>query len=180
MDISCTEPVATFTDTDATGHVTMTLPTGFTGYFEVHSAEMDTLLYVTQPIVKNTLNRDLPVLTPDTLDITTSTLGAPYDTARGIVLIEAIDCSGTPQGGIHFATKDDGIAFYLVDQVPNKDQKVTVYDPTNNTADGGFINVPLGFATFSAQVGVDSNGLQLGKFNAQIRPNTITFIDMHF
>lgn len=181
MDIGCSQPVATSVDTDGTGEVQVTLPTGFTGYFEVRSeGEMDTLLYVTQPIVKNTRNRDLPVLTPDIVDITATTLGTPYDMEKGIVLMEAIDCSGTPQGGIHFATMDDAIPFYLINQLPTKDQMLTVYDPTNNTADGGYINVPAGFATFSAQVGTDEDALQLGMFNAQIRPNTITFIDMQF
>jgi hypothetical protein len=53
-----------------------------------------------------------------------------------------------------------------------------VYDSINNTASGGFINVPPGFVEFTARIGTD--GIELGSFNAQIRARTITFIDMHF
>jgi hypothetical protein len=49
---------------------------------------------------------------------------------------------------------------------------------TDNTADGGFINLAPGFITFRAHLGVD--GLELGRFNAQIRANTITYIDLSF
>jgi hypothetical protein len=172
------EPVATFADTTQTGHVQFSLPSGFFGYFEVRSSSMDTLLFVTEPIVKNTLNRDIPVLTRDTVDLTATILGYTYDQEKGLAFIEALDCSETPQGGVHFESREGGDPFYLVDQVPSKDAKMTVYDRNNNTASGGFVNVPPGFVQISARLGTD--GLQLGSFNAQIRPRTITFIDMHF
>ena len=177
-DVGCEEPVDTYTDESKTGNVQLTLPTTFVGFFEVKSAAIDTLLYITKPIIRNTLSRDLPVLTSDNVDLLASLLGYPYDMDKGLALIEALDCSETPQGGIHFDSREGGNPFYLVDQIPNKDTDVTVYDANNNSANGGFINVPPGFVQFSARVGLD--GLQLGSFNAQIRPRTITFIDMHF
>jgi hypothetical protein len=177
-DVACAEPVDTFTDTDQSGHVQLMLPTGFVGFFEVKSAAIDTLLYITRPIVRNTLSRDLPVPTVEAIGATASLLGYPYEMEKGLALIEALDCSDTPQGGIHFDSREGGNPFYLIDQTPNKDTLFTVYDEVNNSANGGFINVPPGFVQFSARVGLD--GLQLGSFNAQIRPRTITFIDMHF
>jgi hypothetical protein len=176
-DVGCAEPVATHTDM-ATGHVQFVLPTNFNGFFEIKSDAVDTLLYVTKPIVKNTNNRDVPVLTLDGIDLLASLLGYPYDPSKGLTLIEALDCSETPQGGVHFISREGGDSFYLKDQVPNKDAQMTVYDPTNNTANGGFINVPPGFVDFTAKLGV--GGLELGSFNAQVRARTITFIDMHF
>lgn len=178
-DVGCDEPVDSFTDTDMTGHVQLTLPTGFLGFFEIESDDsMLTLLYVTKPIEKNTLNRDLPVLTAQTVELTASITGYSFDKEKGLALIEALDCSGTPQGGVHFKSREGGDPFYLVDQVPSKEATLTVYDEANNTANGGFINVPTGFVTFDATLGLD--GLTLGSFNAQIRPNAITFINMHF
>lgn len=178
-DVECAEPVATFTDTDKTGHAQFDLPSGFLGFFEVHSASLPTLLYVTKPIIKNTLNRDLPVLTPAAMQLLVNLSGYPFDMAKGLVLLEALDCSDTPAGGIQFdvvgSTAD---RFYIVDQIPSHDVMLTEYDETNNSADGGFINVGPGFVTFSARLG--SDGLELGTFNARIRANTITFIDMHF
>jgi hypothetical protein len=177
-DVGCEEPVDTFTDMEETGNAQLTLPTGFVGFFEVKCEAIDTLLYIPQPSIRNTHSRDLPVLTTETVGITANLLGYPYDPSKGLALIDALDCSETPQGGIHFESREGGDPFYLVDQVPNKDTPFSVYDQVNNSANGGFINVPPGFVQFSARVGLD--GLQLGSFNAQIRPRTITFIDMHF
>ena len=177
-DVGCVEPADVYTDAEETGHVRLVLPINFTGFFEIQSEAVDTLLYVTKPIVKNTLNRDVPVLTAGGIELLSSVLGYTYDSNKGIALLEALDCSETPQGGIHFDSREGGDPFYLKDQVPNKEAQVSEYDPTNNSADGGFVNVPPGFVEFSARVGVD--GLMLGSFNAQIRPHTITYIDMHF
>jgi hypothetical protein len=176
-DVACAEPVARYEDTAQTGSVEFMLPSGFMGYFEVKSDAIDTVLYVTKPIFKNTLDRDLPVLTVDTVDLLASLVGSPYDPEKGLALLEALGCEDAPQGGIHFNSREGGEPFYLVDQIPDTSTQVTVYDAVNNSANGGFINVPTGFVQFSASVGVD--GLQLGSFNAQIRPRTITFIDMH-
>jgi hypothetical protein len=178
-DVACEDPVAKFTDTDGTGHAQFELPSGFFGFFEVRSSSLPTLLYITKPVFKNTLNRDLPVLTTETIQLTAQITGYEYDTSKGLALLEALDCTDTPQGGIQFSmTGATGNQFYLVDQVPSRDAKVTDYDEVSNSADGGFVNIPPGFVTFNARLGED--GLELGSFNAQIRPNTITFIDMHF
>jgi hypothetical protein len=178
-DIDCTEPVATFVDTDKTGHAQFDLPTGFFGFFDVRSDALATILYVTKPIVRNTLNRDLPVVTPDTVALLASLIEYKFDSTKGIALLEALDCSDTPAGGIQFKMAESTTAqFYLVDQIPSRDAMVSAYDSTNDTANGGFINIAPGFVSFSARLGVD--GLELGSFNARIRPNTVTFLDMHF
>lgn len=178
-DVACEQPVATFTDTDATGHAQFDLPAGFLGFFDIKSDAVPSLLYVTKPIVKNTLNRDLPVLSWDTVDITAMYAGFTFQRDKGLALLEALDCSDTPAGGVQFTvTGGARDQFYLVDQVPSTDARVTSYDSSNNTANGGFINVPPGFVTFSAYLGLD--GPELGSFNAQIRAGTITFIDMDF
>lgn len=178
-DVACAEPVATFTDTDKTGHAQFELPSAFVGFFEIESDALPTLLYVTKPIVKNTLNRDLPMLTADTLQLLSGVIGYPYDMTKGLALLEALDCSDTPTGGIQFDTVGSSAdRFYIVDQVPSRDATLTAYDETNNTANGGFLNVRPGFVTFSARLG--AGGPELGSFNARIRANTITFIDMHF
>jgi len=179
-DVACAEPVATYTDMDGTGHAQFELPSGFFGFFELRSsASLPTLLYVTKPIIKNTSNRDLPVVSAEAVVLTAQITGVEYDMSKGLALLEAIDCSDTPQGGIQFAiTGSTADQFYLVDQAPSKDAQFTQYDAVSNSADGGFVNVAPGFVKFSARLGVD--GLLLGSFNAQIRANTVTFIDMHF
>jgi hypothetical protein len=177
-DVSCAEPVAVFEDVAQTGMVQMVLPGGFTGYFEVKSDAIDTLLFITKPIVKNTLDRDLPVLSLDTVDVLASILGYSYDPEKGLAILDSLNCNDDPQGGIHYVSEEGGDPFYLVNQLPNRDTQVSVYDSVNNSANGGFINVLPGFIKFTAQLGVD--GFTLGAFNARIRPRTVTFIDMYF
>ena len=178
-DAACIDPVAKYTDGDGSGFAQFDLPSGFLGFFDVRSSALPALLYVTQPIVANTQGRDLPVLTPDALSATAAITGFDYDPAKGVAILEALDCAAKPAGGVQFK-ESVGTAnqFYLIDQVPNREAKTTEYDASNNTADGGFINVQPGFVRFSAYWGVD--GIELGSFNAQIRANTITFIDMTF
>jgi hypothetical protein len=178
-DVTCLQPVDTFTDMGTTGNVMLTLPANFYGFFEITSAQVPALLYVTKPVVKDTINRDVPVLTPSALELTAQLAGFPYDETKGVTLLEMIDCSGKPAGGVQFkSSRTAPDQFYIIDQVPSKEAKQTEYDSTDNTADGGFINLAPGFITFSAYLGVD--GLELGRFNAQIRANTITYIDLSF
>jgi hypothetical protein len=179
-DAACAQPVATWTDNaEHGGHATFMLPASFFGYFAITSDALPALLYVTQPITRDSENRDVPVLSTDTVQLLASLAGFDYDTGKGLALLEALDCSGAPQGGVQFKeSRGTADQFYLIDQNPSPDAQLTKYDPTDNTADGGFINLDPGFITFSAYLGVD--GVRLGSFNAQIRANTITFIDMHF
>jgi hypothetical protein len=179
-DAACAQPVATWTDTaEHGGNATFMLPAGFFGYFAITSDALPALLYVTQPITRDSENRDVPVLSTGTVQLLASLAGFDYDTGKGLALLEALDCSGAPQGGVQFKeSRGTADQFYLIDQNPSPDAQLTKYDPTDNTADGGFINLDPGFITFSAYLGVD--GMSIGSFNAQIRANTITFIDMHF
>lgn len=178
-DVACTDPVGSFTDTTGDGYADFDLPNGFAGFFEINSDALQSLLYVTEPIVRDSQNRDVPVLDPSTVTLTATIAGFDYDETKGLAILEALDCTGNPAGGVHFtASREDADSFYIVDQVPSREAEITAYDAATNTADGGFINVSTGFVTFSAYLGVD--GIELGAFNAQIRANTITFIDMHF
>lgn len=178
-DVVCAKPIATYLDKDGTGNARFELPYGFLGFFEVRSDALVTLLYVTKPIVKNTLTRDLPVVTADTLQLTASLSGIPFDPTKGLALLEALDCTDTPAGGVQFKVEDvPADRFYLVDQIPSWDATVTSYDAQYNTATGGFSNVPSGYVTFSAYLGLA--GPELGSFNAQVRANSVTFVEMHF
>lgn len=178
-DVPCKNPVATFRDSGKTGDVVLTLPTPFNGYFEILSAQLPALLYVTKSVVKDTTNRDVPVLTPDTVNLLATSARLPYDSTKGLALLEMIDCSGRPAGGVQFkVNRNAPDQFYVIDQLPDKEAKQTEYNSAYNTADGGFLNLEAGFIIFSAFLA--ENGIELGSFNAQIRDNTITYIDLSF
>lgn len=179
-DVACADPVASFVDEEGEGFVEFELPTGFFGFFEINSDDaLQSLLYVTKPIHKDKMNRDVPVLELTTVEVTAGLAGFDFDESKGLAILEALDCTGIPAGGVQFkASRESVDTFYIVDQVPSREAQVTVYDESADIADGGFINVAPGFVTFSAFLGVD--GIPLGTFNAQIRASVITFIDMEF
>jgi len=178
-DIACEEPVATFIDTHETSKVELELPNGFAGFVEVTSEALDTLLYVTNPLVKDTLDRDLTVPTADTVSLFATLLDYSWDMDKGIVVLEVLDCDEAPQGGIHFDSQAGGDGFYIIDEMPDKGAQLTVFDPAADTAEGGFLNVPPGSVEFSGQSGADSNAVALGTFEAQVRPRTMTVIVLH-
>jgi hypothetical protein len=176
-DVGCTEPVATFVDRDGTGHVQLTLKRGFLGYFDVDSDILPTRLYITKPILESSIDRDVPVVSVTSIENTVAAAGLEYDPTKGIAIVDALECSKKPAGGVHFQLSDaDADHFYLVDQVPSRDATVTSYDKFTNTADAGFVNIAPGFVTFHADWGVD--GPELQAFNAQIRAGSLTFIDI--
>ena len=178
-DVACGSPVDTYSDDEQIGDLTFELPVGFLGYFEITSEYLTTLLYVTKPIVASGENRDVPLLTEKAYEDTAMLAGVEVVPDTGLVLLDAVDCSNTPAGGIQFKAHDIEVThFYLIDMVPNTKAELTEYDPVNNSADAAFVSVPSGFVTFSAHLGVD--GIQLQSFNATVRAGSVTFIDMMF
>lgn len=178
-DVNCSAPVASFVDEKGDGLVELDLPNGFSGFFEVKSDALTALSYLTKPLTHDLRDRDLQVSAPSTLKLLASIDGTKFDDERGLALVEAFDCSGTPAGGVHFEeSKGNSKSFYIVDNTPNSAATVSVYDSVHDVADGGFINLEPGFITFRARWGVD--GPLLGEFNAQVRANTFTFVDMYF
>jgi hypothetical protein len=162
-----------------TGLLVFELPRGFLGFFEVRSDAVPALSYLTKPILVDTVDRDLQVSAPATFQAFAMFDGTVVDETRGVALLEAFDCTGVPVAGVHFEASATGAQpFYIVNHVPNRDVKVTTLDPGTNVADGGFVNVPAGFVTFTARYGVD--GPVLGTFNVGVRPSTFTFVDMYF
>ncbi|HET8935083.1 MAG TPA: hypothetical protein VFN67_16660 [Polyangiales bacterium] len=182
-DAMCASPVASFTDVGKTGNVVLTLENGFQGYFEVLSDHLTALLYVTRAVVTDTENRDVPVLESTTVAGLAGLAGLPYDDSKtkGVALLEMIDCSGKPASGVRFeSNRNAPDRFYIINGVPSKDAKQTLYDGADSTGDGGFLNLEKGLYTFTAYLGVEEDAPQLGQFIAQIRMNTITYVDLSF
>lgn len=179
QDVNCANPIAQFEDESGEGFVELTLPSGFSGFFEVRSDALTALSYLTKPLTRDLQDRDLQVSSMSTLELLATLDNTVFEPAKGLALVEAFDCTGTPSGGVHFQeSKGTSKPFYIVNHIPNSDATVSVYDEVNGVADGGFINLEPGFVTFTARWGVD--GPVLGEFNAHVRESTITFVDMYF
>jgi hypothetical protein len=178
-DASCQIAIEPTSIDQESGDVEFDLPRGFLGFFEVRSDAVPALSYRTKPIDRDIVDRPLQLSSPETF-MTLATLdGAEVDETKGVALLEAFDCQGMPVGGVHFETNVQGTRpFYIVDQVPNHNVSVSSLDAVNNVANGGFLNIEPGFVSFTARYGV--GGPILGTFNAAVRANTFTFVDMYF
>lgn len=178
-DATCLDPEAEFEDSEGTGDIELELPLGFMGFLELKSDDTLTALwYLTEPLADDTVNKDLLLVSPLTLSSLALITGYDIDTSKGLAILEAFDCDRVSLGGVHFdESKGTGQPFYIVDEAPNVDASVTKRDDVNDIAIGGFINVEVGFVGFEARLG--PSGPLLNEFNARIRANTITYIDLH-
>ncbi|MEY4580238.1 MAG: hypothetical protein RL701_4941 [Pseudomonadota bacterium] len=179
-DVECSSPISTSSAHDNDGMLEFEVPKGFVGYIEVKSPDvLNALSYRNKPVVEDTVDRELPVPSPKTVMLLATVGKVDADLSKGLALLEAFECNGNPAGGIHFTdVTGTGEPFYIVDHTPNRTVFETVYDKTNNVADGGFVNLEPGYVNFIASVGVD--GPTLGEFNVTVRPETVTFVDMYF
>jgi hypothetical protein len=178
-DVTCSNELASFVDSDGSAVIELDLPRGFDGFLEVRSDDALTgLVYFTRPLEQSQLNRVLGVVAPTTLTLLASVSNTTVDPETGLVVMQAFDCMDVSVGGIHFeAGENSGTPFYIVDSAPSLESMVSVRDGSSGTAIGGFLNASPGFTIFSARIGVD--GPLLGEFNALVRANAITYLDIY-
>jgi hypothetical protein len=178
-DVSCSDPVATFDDTEGTGDIEMELPYEFAGFLEVQADEtLTSLWYFTKPLLEETDAKVLKAVSPDGLTLLASIASLTIDASRGVVILETFDCTRSAVGGVHFEeSKKSAVPFFIIDGLPNKESTITVRNELENQAAGGFVNATPGFTNFTARLGVD--GPVLGTFNANVKANTVTYVDIH-
>lgn len=178
-DLACESPIARFDDPDGTGDVVLELPFKFRGYLEVSSsAALTSLWFFTRPMLEPLNAKVLKAVAPTTVDLLAAIAGLQIDRSQGIVIVEPFDCAGNPAGGIHLEeSKRTAIPFYIIDERPSTEATVTVWDDVEHQAAGGFVNATPGFTLFTARIGVD--GPVLGEVNANVKANTVTYVDIH-
>jgi hypothetical protein len=179
-DVSCDSPIARFDDPEGTGDIELELPYEFQGYLEVSSpAVLTSLWYFTKPLLEPLEAKVLKAVAPSTVEVLASITGIDVDSnSKGIVILEAFDCERNAAGGIHFEEeKRTALPFYIIDERPNREATVSVRNEVENQAAGGFVNATPGFTQFFARIGVD--GPILGGVNANVKANTVTYVDIH-
>ena len=179
-DVSCANPVAMFTDSENTGVIKLDLPYEFDGFLEVTASPdmLPGLWYFTRPLTEPRVAKPLAAVAPATLELLAAIAGHAVMANRGLVILEAFDCSRVSVGGIHFEeSKAAAIPFYIIDELPSIESTVTVRDEKNDIAAGGFLNAAPGFTVFTARIGVD--GPALGEFNGHVRASTVTYLDIY-
>jgi hypothetical protein len=178
-DVTCEHPLARFDDPDATGAVVLELPYAFAGYLEVSSpAVLTSLWYFTQPMLVDTDAKALKAVSAETVEVLAGITDIEVAENTGLVILEAFDCERNAVGGIQFEeSKPGSMPFFIIDGLPNAESPVSIRNELDNQAAGGFVNATPGFTLFTARIGVE--GPVLGTFNAYVRANTVTYLDIH-
>src|SRR5262245_38647157 len=78
-DAGCEAPVAKFTDSNGSALIVLDLPYGFLGFIEVKSDALPAISYLTKPVTEDTVDRDLPVIQPDTLSFVSMLIENEFD-----------------------------------------------------------------------------------------------------
>jgi hypothetical protein len=176
-DIACMSPVAQFVDNTGEGAVELDLPVGVPVYFETKSEGLTVLTYVSTVPEVDLVARDVFVPTQEVLMAQTMLLNTKFEPETGLTLIEVADCTDHAAAGVHVTQNpESGVGFYLKDNLPYRNEVVTIYDSVYDRAYAGFVNVAPGSFNFSAYWGV--MGPLLRSITAQVRPNAVTTVEL--
>lgn len=184
LDYTCTSPLASAT-ADSTGLVTLTVPTGttgFDGYLEVTGGQDDTgaavfpaLWYPVPFVVADGWRGQTTLPATDELQTIIGATGTTIDPTRGSIAMNAVDCAFTPAAGVSFTAvpiDSKTVSYYLVGGVP-----VTTATQTDQSGIGAFANVPTtspaGLTVVSA-ISTTAGGKSLGSLSFVVRPGMLT------
>lgn len=171
LDTLCSTPVESLTP-DSDGVVSTTVDSSFTGYFSI-----DAVGYVP---VRNFVDTGGPagtvsvtMFTPAASKALNESIAPVTDPEAGFMNINMIDCNGGRAAGVHFEISPSGGAspYYVVGSILTA--SVTETDETGN---GGFINVPEGTVTVTATL--VKTGEVLGVTTTLVRKGTTTYQPM--
>jgi hypothetical protein len=172
LDVTCSEPLSEELLTDAEGQVTLSVTSGFEGYAYFRGDNIVDGLYFFNPGV----SADLPPVTiqignAQVMTLLASQAGAMQAIDRGVILLNARDCTGASAAGVTFSTMGSDAAavpFYSKDGLPTGDAVQT--DPAGY---GGLLNAEPGSITFTAKV--ESMGRTLGQVTLLAKAGSITY-----
>ena len=171
LDTGCATPFADTTSDDA-GAALVTLPGGFSGYFEIHAANFTPAIVSRPPqYVSQTQQQGMA-------DLSLLSAGAPLagvtqDPNLSIAIVSALDCTTNPAEGIVFYVGSPGPGeqvVYLSNNLPSKSATQT------DTASGSALifNVPAG--TLSVTAAFATTGTSIRTVTSLARKNWVTLM----
>ena len=173
LDLTCENPIYT-TVADETGGVTMQLEPAFDGYVQLTGARIAPSLYFLTPPTSGDLDLPTVPLTSPVVagGIVQTAGGTTWDKERGIVLLNAFDCTGKGAANITYAIggapDPSTFVFYLVNALPT-----TAVTFTDDTGYGGLVNVPPGVTTVSALL--QPSGRKISKISVLVRAGYVSY-----
>lgn len=151
-DVACATPLGESRGLSPEELLTVDVPLGFAGFLEIEAAgHLPTVFQLRQPVLRTTV--DTQVLQPlpaAALDTLTSLLDVELVRELGIVSVAVVDCQGVRAPGATFTNNLGGRSFYFADGVPD-----VMASATDISGLGGFLNVPIRLAEFSAELAAD-------------------------
>lgn len=169
LDVACTESLTELEQTDATGHVSLTVPAEFDGYLRLEGEAIAPTLYFFDPPVRSDLAEvRISVSSPQTSAGLAALTGATPDAALGVVLVTVYDCEGAPAEGVTINAGSVGSSakfFYVRNGLP-----AVTATTTDETGYGGIVNAATGTATFSSS----SEQGMIGSVTALVQPGSVT------
>jgi hypothetical protein len=191
-DPLCTNPLDT-AQADDNGLVTVTVPagaTGFDGYIELTGGDSSggagddagadggtpspifpALWYPSPPVISGGWRGWVLFPSAKEIPILASFVGTTIDPNRGHFAANASDCNFSAAPGVSFASDQadkDTSAFYFLNGNPD----MTAHETDSESAIGGFVNLPPGFARITATA--NSEKKSLGQQQFTIRAGTFT------
>ncbi len=162
----------------AEGWVAATVEHGFEGFFEVKStAYAPTYRYTSPPLrAAKTEFLQLMLRPAEIAYLADTALGKPnaYDSANhALVFVFARDCDNNPLSGVRFTTTALDpllVPFYIIGSTP----EIGADKKTDPLGRAGFINIPPGFHTFTAEWA--DSGKRIGSTRTLIRTGAATSV----
>ncbi|HSN97231.1 MAG TPA: hypothetical protein VLS89_03000 [Candidatus Nanopelagicales bacterium] len=174
LDIDCASPLADAIPIQADGWVSVDVPEGTRGYFDLSGPSIKpTLVYFPRPAQAEpppTEDDPITLITPALFQGLVSAVGFQEDPARGTLLVLTVDCTGNPAPGVRIASQQadaDATPFYFVNLTPSPDQT-----QTDVSGFAGILNLPPGLGTVESRVASDDARIGVSSF--QIRPGALT------
>ncbi|APR86588.1 Hypothetical protein A7982_11937 [Minicystis rosea] len=168
LDPPCSAPLQTIPVSGA-GTVSVTVAENFSGYLDITTASYLPTLYFIDTAVTDEVTT-VTLLSPAVQASLNSSIGVEADPAAGGVNISMHDCTGARAAGVHFdiAPKNEEVGYYAIASAVSR-----TATKTDNSGNGGYINVTAGSATLTATLAKD--GTRLAELTTLSRAGAITF-----
>jgi hypothetical protein len=166
LDVACSEPLSAAIS-DATGAVSLSVSSGFSGYVSLDSVDIvPTRYFFSPPIHRDQEVSTLSLLSPMARNGILQQLDASPE--RGEVLVNVLDCQGAPVQGVTFSISPpmaETRQYYVVNGLPSRNAEAT-----DATGYGGFANLAGGTWTISA---VLANGRSLPTLSVVVKAGSV-------
>ena len=121
IDFDCANPVAPGVVTGEDGLAVVTVPSGFTGFFEAFGRDDYQSIIMVERVANSEIKAEVSVVTKAVSAAYAAAAGTMYQEGMGNMTLIVRDCEGKPGTGISFDLKSSsstGSVVYLVNSLP--------------------------------------------------------------